>query len=110
MPDFSKLATQPRQVDYLAYLIDEHKLTDWESTFCKSCLTGLRTKYQWLTQKQNACLDKMIVKYNLKTDEFCVRGYADRTDTEVIRNSGTGTKSTKMQQAGDADMDDDIPF
>jgi aminopeptidase-like protein len=105
-------ASSPREIDYLAYLIDEYSdaLSEWERNFCKSCINHLRTKFQFLTQKQRAIVDKLIVKHITQEDRaFCVRGFADREDHEVMNDKGAGTRSTKMAQAND-DMDDDIPF
>lgn len=113
----SKLAKLPRDIDYLVYIKDEHwsELNDWEKTFVPSVIKQVRSSYGTLTAlspKQHNILDKMIVKFKLRVDEWCVRGYADRTDGEVLRDGGTGTTSTKMAQAGekDDDFEDDIPF
>lgn len=113
--DFSKATTQPREIDYLAYLVDEYSenLSEWERNFCKSCINHLRTKFQFLTQKQRAVVDKLIAKHITPEDKaFCVRGFADREMHEVMNDKGAGTASTKMKQANDDsdDMDDDIPF
>lgn len=126
MVDFSKLGTQPREIDYLAYLIDECELNSW----CKGAFPGMLewlrgNSARFLSVKQRASLDRAIKDYDLQDDikqGFLVRGYANRTDVEVLNNSGTGiqTQSTKMAQAGeevrkdrhgfDADMDDDISW
>lgn len=112
--DFSKLRDTPREIDYLAYLNDECKsdMNEWERNFTSSCITGLRTKYQWLTQKQRACLDKMVEKYKLKTEhkDYCVRGFADREMHEVMNDKGSGTGKDKAANQGDDEDLEDIAF
>lgn len=105
--DFKKLATQPREIDYLAYIKDEHwkSLNEWEQGFVSSCIVGLKTKYNWLTQKQRAIVDKLIKKFDLANDEFCVRNYAEQKDIPVD-NSGDQASDDETVD----DFDDDIPF
>lgn len=111
MPSNAKNPT--REIDYLAYLIDDKydSLSAWEKQFTASCLDGLRKKYPRLSLKQRACLDKMIVKYGLAKDEYCVYGYADRDMNQVMNDTGPGAlpEAEEEDDYGDG-YDDDIPF
>lgn len=111
MPSNAKNPT--REIDYLAYLIDDKydSLSAWEKQFTASCLDGLRKKYPRLSLKQRACLDKMIVKYGLAKDEYCIYGYADRDMNQVVNATGPGAVNVIMPETEDEyDYDDDIPF
>jgi hypothetical protein len=123
----------PTETDYLAYLIDECELNTW----CKSAFPGM---LRWtrgggtLSPKQLISVVRAIHEFGVFEEDvkegFLYRGWASRTDSEVLNNKGPGTvQSTKMAAAGDVekevlpwnaeakkndaafhDMDDDIPF
>jgi hypothetical protein len=121
----------PTESDYLAYLIDECELNSW----CRSAFPGMLAwtrSGSTLSPKQLISVTRAIHEFRLFEEDikqgFLYRGWASRTDSEVMNNKGPGTvQSTKMAAAGDKeilpwnaearkndaafdDMDDDIPF
>lgn len=122
-PELSRLSSQffgpqkPREIDYLAYLIDEYELNEWQSKAFPDMLAALRSGARsWLSEKQKVSLVKAIHDYDVYNEDvvtgYLTRGFADRTDAEVMNDRGPGIKSGKDAAAnqGDDDFEDDIPF
>lgn len=98
--------------DYLAYLLDECELNQWQKTAFPGMLEKLRAGQRFLTERQKNSVASATQEFKLSQhikEGYLFKGYADRTDDEVLREGGTGITSTKMAQAND-DYDDDIPF
>lgn len=98
--------------DYLAYLIDECDINQWQKTAFPGMLEKLRTGQPFLTERQKNSVASATQEFKLRQhiqEGYLFKGYADRTDGEVLQGKGPGIQSTKMAQAND-DMDDDIPF
>lgn len=108
---------RPREIDILEYMKDECELNSWESTFVPSCIAWLRkSSSNRLSVKQAAKMNEMFKDYRLEDhvkQGYLVRGYADRTDQEVIsppQTRGIYDTSRQERNKGFDDLDDDIPF
>lgn len=107
---------KPREIDYLAYLLDEYELNDWQKTAYPDFITKLKAGQGWLTEKQKLSLVKAIKECDAYNDDvkkgFLYRGWSDGT-SDKTRAATSAAASTKMMQANDEsidDYDDDIPF
>jgi hypothetical protein len=125
---FGRKPTDPTEADYLAYLIDECELNQWQREAFASMFEQLQTgKRSWLSEKQVVSMMKAVKEFGLTDDirkGFLYRGYASDT-----RKPGTVTKVASSRQIANVskdtyesressphlknyfdDMDDDIPF
>jgi hypothetical protein len=102
---------KPREIDYLAYMIDECNLNAWQQGAFKSMLEYLQKSGDWLSAKQRVSVIKAIDEFNLYGDDvkkgFLHRNWAD----DVSKSRGTvKTPVAKPKPVVEDDYDDDIPF
>lgn len=102
---------KPREIDYLAYMMDAANLNDWQRSAFTNMYEGLKDgKYQWLSTKQRASVTRAIHEYAIYTEDvkegYLIRGWADGVTPVVQKASVPAPKSNR----GFDDFDDDIPF
>lgn len=97
---------KPREIDYLAYMIDEFELNEWQSTAFPSMLEQLKSgKISWLSSKQKAAVVKAIKEFRCY-EEDVKPGHLTRNWAEQVNP----VTSKPIPIDNFDDYDDDIPF
>lgn len=86
------------QLELLKELVSDCDLNEWEEGFCKSNISWMTGKADaHLSAKQNAVLQKMVIKYELDPDKNSEQAYRQNVNA--------------IADAAIKDLDeDDIPF
>lgn len=111
---------QPREIDYLAYLIDECELNSWCKSAFPNMLTYLERSGGRLSEKQSAAVMKAVAFHQLAShvqQGYLYFGYADNKNLGadkpgVKRASEIGYSGNAKAVPDESidDFDDDIPF
>ena len=115
---FNRQPTDPTESDYLAYLIDECNLNDWQRSAFPSMLKQLMDgERSWLSEKQAKSVMDAVKFFGIKTHKELYRGYAEETRKPAIKSVKQAMPDRYESRGSTAhiknhfdDYDDDIPF